>query len=131
MATDPTFIVLLGEKHGITLPPFAEREELAVAWSDARARSSSSSQLRVAAATLGLCTRLGRRAGADYTACKCDVLAYGGKVYSWLREQGASPKDVKLAGDEAIVQVSNTLAPREPEVAAQADFSEAGGAGST
>ncbi len=130
MPKDPTFIELLGEKHGITLPPFAEREELAVAWSDARGRSSSA-QLRVAAATLGLCTRLGRRAGADYIACKCDVLAYGGKVYSWLREQGVSPKEVKAAGDEVIVQVSNTLAPREPEVAAQADFSEAGGAGST
>lgn len=115
------FIELLGAKHGITLPDLVEREELALAWRDTGDRVYA--QVRVGAAAIGLLTRLGRRSGVTYEECKCNPLVYGGKVYSYLRDQGATPTQVQDAGRELILLIVRNLAPREKEVKEKEDFS--------
>lgn len=114
-----------GRKHAVIMPDFAAREELLVAYGGARDRGGVA-LLRVYAAAIGLCTRLGREAGADYGAHRYDVLAYGGAVYGWLRQGGASVKLIAELGGPLIVSVSESLYPRQSEVDAAAGNSGAG-----
>lgn len=145
-------VLLLGREHAVVLPGQIERMELAVAWDRARSRRSPGLALyRAAAAMVGLCTRLGRSAGIAYGDAGCDALVYGGAVYNWL---ATPPTAAELEADkvrgqqpikaapldqgellraaaaiyEALVP---TLVPTDAEVKAKADFSGAGGAGST
>lgn len=110
----PLKVSLLGE-HAVTLPDFAAREELMVAYGEARNKKGVA-LLRVYGAVLGLCSRLGKRAEADYAASRFDVLAYGGEVYGWLRGQGVTPAQVAEAALPVIVAISEATFPRESEV---------------
>ena len=115
MITEPTFLDLLGKKHAIVLPDFAAREELMVAYGESRTKRGVA-LMRVYAAVLGLCTRLGRMAGADYTAHRFDVLAYGGAVYGYLREQGVTMEQLSQAAVPLVITISEATFPRQPEV---------------
>lgn len=130
MADAPITIRLLDRDHAIRLPLFAEREELVAAGVELNT-AAAPAQLRVCAAAVGLGTRLGAEAKADYARCRCDVLVYGGQVYSWLREQGAKPVDIRSAGITVLQAMALSLAPRESEVAAAQDFSKDGAGPST
>lgn len=114
----------------VTLPSFAEREELVQAWHVASADEGNYMALRrVAAAAVGLCTTTGKRSRADYGASRCDPLVYGGRVYDYLHDQGVELGDVLRAGAELVTLCAEALFPREPEVASRADFTgPAGGA---
>lgn len=114
---EPIKVKLLGE-HAVTLPDFAAREELLVAYGESQKRKGVA-LLRAYAAFLGLCTRLGRRAGADYGQHRFDALSYGGQVYGWLREQGLSTSEIAAAAVPLVEVVSEATFPRESEIAAQ------------
>ena len=107
----------------VTLPSWADREDLVIAWSEASKAGDGAALRRVAAAALGLCTPVGRRSGADFGACKCDVRLYGGAVYSHLRERGVPVGEVIERGAEVVGICAAALFPRADEVAAKADFS--------
>jgi len=124
---DPIHVELLGRSHAVTLPDFAAREELVVAYSEAHGKRGVAA-LRVYSAALGLCTRLGKESGADYAKHRFDVLSYGGEVYGWLRKQGLDPVDIGKAGAPIIVALSEALFPRQDEVETAAGNSEARGA---
>jgi hypothetical protein len=116
----------------VTLPGFAEREELIVAWHTASTRDGGEMALRrVSAAALGLCTSTGRRAKVDYGACGCDPLVYGGRVYEWLHGQKVALSDILIAGGELVSICVAASFPREAEVAATEDFSGAAAAKGT
>ena len=119
-------ITLLGRSHAIALPDFAAREELMVALGETQARAGSA-RLRAYAAALGLCTRLGRESGADYAGHRFDALAYGGAVYSYLREQGATPADVATAAVPLAAILAESTFPRQAEVDTAMGKSEAEG----
>lgn len=123
-STEPILVEILGEKHTVTLPDFACREELIVAWGDARSRKGVA-LLRVYSAALGLCTRLGRRSSADYAKHRFDLLSYGGEVYGWLRERGVTPAQLAEAAIPVIVAATEATFPRPGEVDAAAKNSEA------
>lgn len=110
-------ISLLGEHHAVALPNFATREELVTKFSEVKDRKGGP-VLRVCGAMLGLCTRLGSRAGADYAKHEYNVLAYGGEVYSWLRQQGVSPEEVVRAAGPVLELLARSLFPSDAEVAA-------------
>jgi len=114
-------INLLGREHAVRLPLFAEREELVTAAVEASKRGLNT-QLRILSAAIGLGSRLGAEAGADYVATRCEPLVYGGLVYGYLREKGATPSDIRTAGKTILDAVVLSLAPRESEVAAAQDF---------
>lgn len=111
--------------HAVTLPDFADREDLARAWLESAQRGHRV-VLRVYAAYLGLCTPLGRAAKADWARARCDALVYGGAVYSYLREQGATPAQISAAALPLVGLIYEHLAPREVEVVERTDFSAAG-----
>lgn len=121
-------VTILGEKRAVFMPDFAAREELMVAYGEAL-KKQGVAKLRVYAATLGLCTMLGRKAGADYARARFDVLAYGGEVYSWLRGQGATVEQIAEAAIPVLTEVSQALYPSETEVRAEVGNSEGGAAG--
>lgn len=107
----------------VTLPDFATREELALAWHEAAQGDGTHMGLRrVAAAALGLCTSTGRKAKLDYAKFGCSPLAYGGAVYGYLREQKLETTDIVSAGAELVTLCAESAFPRAPEVAEQADF---------
>ena len=125
MNAEPKHVSLQGRNHAVTLPDFAAREELVVAYGEARNKRGGS-LLRVYAAFLGLCTRLGREAGADYGECRYDALAFGGKVYSYLREKGVTPAQLSEAAIPVVVHVAEATFPRAEEVEAEMGNSEGG-----
>lgn len=117
---DITHIELYGERHAVVVPQdYAVVEEIIVAYTGATQRGGVAAQ-RVYAAIVGLCTRVGRSAGADYAAHRFDVLAYGGAVYGWLRREKKC--DIPSIGRAAATVYPLLLAaafPREEEVAAE------------
>lgn len=126
MAPPVASIDLLGRSHAVILPSLADREDLAQAYLAVKDRKGVA-KLRVYCAALGLCTRIGREAKADFGKAECNVHVYGGEVYSWLREQGLSPQDISGPGFQVLLEVMNALAPREEEIKERRDFSKAGG----
>lgn len=122
-ATMPETVEMLGSEHPVRLPGFVEREDLVVAW--AKHRFDGMILRRVYGAAIGLCTSLGAASGAKYHASKCDVLTYGGLVYGYLREQGATVEQVCGVGSAIVNPLSEQLFPREAEVAETAGFTAA------
>lgn len=125
-----TKVNLLKRQHAVILPGYAEREEIAAAtWTVQRSKSPRAGHalLRIYAACIGLSTRLGRESGVDYGDCSCDPMVYGGRVYGWLREQGATAEEVSTAGIEILKVVLESLFPREVEVEAEKKDSVDGG----
>lgn len=120
-----TTITLKGESLPVSLPDLVVREELAIASSDAQSRGGLL-PLRVSAAAIGLCTPVGRRAKADLARAKYDLLAYGGAVYSWLREQGVTHADLAEQGGVCLRLVLAGLFPREDEVVEAVKNSDGG-----
>lgn len=134
-------VLLIGERHGLLLPEWAEREELAIAYADLIRRLDQiegatihPQLLRIYSAAIGLSVpRIGRRAKeadpkADYLKCGCMPLEYGGRVYGWLRGAGATPAEIQEAGLRALELVGDGLAPRRAEVDEAANFTGAHGA---
>lgn len=126
--TPPTVlrVPLLGRNHAVTLPGFAEREELIVCYGEAYNRKGVT-LARAYSALVGLTTRLGKESGVDYAACRFDALDYGGKVYAWLRKQGATATQIQEAAIPIANALIDALPPRENEVADKADFIEGEG----
>lgn len=118
--------VKIGETElSVTLPDFATREELVMAWHEAgQGDGLHMPQRRVAAAAIGLCTSTGRKAKLDYAKLGCAPLVYGGAVYGYLREQGVDAAAIRLAGAELVVLCAESAFPREKEVEETANFTE-------
>lgn len=108
-------VAILGRQHVASLPNFAARESLVLAayeWSDAADHRG----YRIYAAAIGLSTGLGRAAKADFARSKYDILTYGGDVYSWLREQGATAVQIVEAGLPLVRSYAEAIFPRQAEV---------------
>jgi len=118
----PATVALLGRQYVVSLPGFAEREEIVGTF--AQHQEDEMRLRRVLAAAIGLCCGLGAASGASLAACRFDILDYGGKVYSYLREQGAGLEDVATAGLALVGPIASALFPREEEVAEVAGFTE-------
>lgn len=124
-------VTVLAREYPLSLPDFDKREDLALAWHGAANASDGAALRRIAAAGLGLCTPLGKRSGVSWEACNCNLLAYGGKVYSYLREQKATIPDIMEQGGQAVAMCADSVFPREVEVEARAGFTVAPVGGST
>lgn len=123
----PTTITLMGRDWPVTLPDYAIREELVLCWGE-HAEKGGMGLLRAYAALLGMCTPIGRVSGANYAVAKCVPLVYGGPVYGYLMEHGATKKAIVEAALPLATSLAEVLFPREADVAAQVDFtSPAGG----
>lgn len=117
MDTTPVKVTLLGKEHAVVLPNFAGREELAHAHIKS-SRRKADHIYRVLGAAIGLCTRIGREGYANTSLVECDydLREYGGRVYSYLREQGATHEQVGEAATAILAHVRENLFPRAPEV---------------
>lgn len=125
---EPAFVELLGQKHAVTLPDFATRGELNAAYYEVAPKKAGLVLYRVLAAHLGLCTRIGRKAGADYDECNCNVLTYGGKVLSYLMQQGVSHQAIIDSSRDLVTLIRANLFPRQSEVDVAMGESVGGGA---
>lgn len=81
---------------------------------------------RLNAAFLGLCTQMGDQARANWSKCNCNAMDYGGKVLSWLLEQGATRAEAAEAAKVLPGWLKQYMFPRAAEVQEKQDFSEAG-----
>lgn len=110
-------ITIGGKDHTIILPDFAAREELAQAYFDC-GRRKGIAIFRVFAAAIGLCSRIGneKHANVSYGDCRYDILDYGGRVHSYLREQGVTHEDIASQGKIILDLITSNLFPRAPEV---------------
>ena len=117
-------VALLGKDYDVKLPPqFAVKEDLVVAWGESEGNTSR--RQRVCGAILGVCCPdLGREAGADYVKARFDPLAYGGAVYGYLRQKGASMGDVTTAAIPIVNRLYEQVFPRKEEVDKKVVFSE-------
>mgnify|MGYP001766746316 CR=1 FL=1 len=113
----------------VSLPDFITREDILFKWHEAQ--DDVLVTRRVSAAAVGLCTRVGKLAKADYARSRCDVLVYGGQVYTYLREQGVPLEEVLRAGFEIVSCMVNHVAPRASEVEERVGFTDPLAADST
>lgn len=112
-------VTLLGKTYPVRVPTqFAIREELVMAYQ--QAGDDFSRRQRVLGAVLGLCTEIGKESKCDFVRANFSVLGYGGAVYGWLRERGASMADVAIQGTPIVAHLDTILFPREAEVASTA-----------
>ena len=123
MGDMPETIEVLGRKYPVTLPSFTIREELAAAF--AEHQSDGMMLRRVYAAAIGSCSQAATASRASYAKCGHNPLTFGGEIYAYLREKGASVEDVASVGVELLVPMLEALFPREEEVDAQAGFTPA------
>jgi len=124
MSKDTT-ITIAGKAYPVTLPDFATRDDIVIAWHEAAGKNDASKLRRVAAAAVGLCTAACRNADASFDGS--GLLLYGGKVYNSLRERGASISSIIEAGSAVVSVCSDGLFAREAEVEARAGFSDPSG----
>lgn len=101
------------------LDAFAAAED----WIQAAA-DPASPPLRIAAAAVGLCAK--GLAKTSLAACKYNMLAFGGAVYSELRQRGASAQEIADAASPCYAILRDLVVPTEAEVKAKEDFSAAG-----
>lgn len=127
--TSPLSVKLGPNSWPVTLPDFAIREELVVAWTDAG--EDFMALRRVCAAAVGLCTRVGRLSKADFARHNCNVRSYGGAVYNYLHDQGESLETVMRAGYAILAHIAEQMAPRKEEVDDRVDFTDPAAADST
>lgn len=114
-------IKLAGKEWAVTLPDFAAREEIALAWHEAASKSDGAALRRVAGAAIGLCTGVGKRTGVTFAGT--GLLMYGGAVYSWLREQREGIPTVMEMGGQVVALCAESVFPREAEVESRVSFS--------
>lgn len=130
MSSTPTTVTINGRQHPVKVPPsFAVREELAIAW--AAADGNMTTLRRVYAAAVGLCTRaLAARPGdkVKLPAYSGDVLAFGAGAYDVLVAQSPDTSladrvtELFEAGQVVMVDVMESVSPRESEVKERAVF---------
>ena len=113
----------------VTLPDLVTRQELVTAWVDAG--EDFMALRRVAAAAIGLCTRVGKLSRADYARHGCNIRSYGGAVANYLHEQGEDVEPVMRAGMAILAHVAEHEAPSKEEVDDRAGFTGPPAAGST
>lgn len=117
-------IEFLGETHTVTWPDWATREELGLAYG-AYGAGEFGQRVRVAAAAIALCSRVGRRLNVDYLKCGCNPLVVGGLAWQRLREAGHSNEEIIKAGYEILTALVEHIWPRASEVEQAKDFTPA------
>lgn len=120
-----TTIEIGGKSHRVTLPGFAEREDVWMGYFEEEKRPRR--RRRVLAAGLALCCpTLNAGTSADYAALDFDVVKFGHAAYNAIRSQGHSIEEVQRAGIEAYNLLAASVFPRENEVDEKEGFTEAG-----
>ena len=119
-------VKLNGQDIAIALPPFAEREDIAVAYS-AESKHPRRQQ-RTLFGALGLCVpSLGRGGVETYEDLGLDLVKYGGRVYSAAMEQGHQRAELLEASVQCFTAVCESLFPREADGERAANFTKAQG----
>lgn len=110
--------------HKIELPPFAEREDIAIAYGAEAKRPRR--QARALAGALGLCVPALGLGGLElYEKLDHDLVRYGGRVYSAAMADGHTREELMGASAACFSAVCGSLFPREPDVEAAANFTTA------
>lgn len=104
MNTDPVTVELLGRKHAVRVPDFATCEAILVEYNACVGHNRPMQLAWLCAAVLGVTTRIGGESGADLAAFRYDLLAYGQKVYAYIRN-----KDRKVTGNVLYQSVTPIL----------------------
>ena len=121
-----TTVSLGGKEYPITLPPFAEREDIAIGYHTEAKRPRRQSRALIGA--LGLCVPafgLGRL--SLYEELDLDLVKYGGRVYSNAMAQGLKREDVITAAPVCFSAVCASLFPREADVDKVENFTDQAG----
>lgn len=141
MASPPLRVTLLTDaptedrpgpprQHTYRDPGYTVKDELSAA--ACHASNENGPTLRVLAACVGLCTRLGAESKLDYVKAGCNPLRYGGAFLEWFRQQpGADLSALIDAGVAILTHIREDLFPREAEVAEAVGKSEGSEGGRT
>lgn len=108
-------VKLLGIDHAISLPPFAEREDIAISYSTESKHPRR--QSRALTAALGLCVPEYSMGGVSLLEdLDFDIVKYGGRVYSAAMARGVKREDILTASVECYRVVCESLFPRAEAV---------------
>ena len=118
-----TSVTLGGKEYPITLPPFAEREDIAIGYHTEAKRPRRQSRALIGA--LGLCVPSFGLGGLSlYEDLDLDLVKYGGRVYSNAMAQGLKREEVITAATVCFTAVCASLFPRESEVDEAENFTD-------
>lgn len=116
-------VKLRGDDHTVTLPGFAEREDIATSYHEQEGHPRR--QQRIIYAALGLCLPTLGGGLEAYEAASLDPVKYGGRFYSSCMADGYTRTELLNAAVVCFNLVCESLFPREPEVSATEGFTEA------
>lgn len=121
MQADKVIVDLSGKQYTVELPPFAEREDIAIGYG-AEAKHPRRQQ-RALVGALGLCVPALGLGGVDlYEELDLDLVKYGGRVYSAAIAKGLDRQEVIDASVKCFTAVCESLFPRETDVEKKANF---------
>ena len=113
MQNGKQMIKLKDREYRITLPGFAEREDIAIGYSSEEGQRR---QQRALFGALGLCVPELGGGLAAYEKTGCDLIIYGGRVYSALMAAGHDREELATAAVQCFTLACESLFPRENEV---------------
>jgi len=118
-----TAVTLGGKEYPIVLPPFAEREDIAIGYHTEAKRPRRQSRALIGA--LGLCVPAFGLGGLSlYEDLDLDLVKYGGRVYSNVMALGLKREEVIQAATVCFTAVCASLFPREAEVDTAENFTD-------
>lgn len=119
-------INLLGKDWPVSAPEgpsgFTSCEE----WREMLRDSSEAQGFRVMGSAIGLTTRVARDSGITLEKCGYKMLAYGGEIYGWLRQQGATNDELLIAAPICYRVLMPAKPPSEAEVKDKVNFTSDG-----
>ncbi|HIA01383.1 MAG TPA: hypothetical protein EYN66_05660 [Myxococcales bacterium] len=119
-----TTVEIDGTQYAITLPPFAEREDIAIVYT-AEAKHPRRQQ-RALAGALGLCVPAFSLGGVElFEQLDLDLVKYGGRVYSAAMAKGLKRDEIIEASVACFTACCESLFPREKDVEKAANFTAA------
>jgi hypothetical protein len=123
-------ITLKGQDYPITLPGFAEREDVAMSWHEAAGKPRRQGWALMAGLGLAVPT-LDAPGHQAFEGHGFDVCVYGRSVYNALMGAGHTREELMAAAVVVIDVLCASLFPREPEVDTAANFTDAAEAAPT
>lgn len=115
-------IKILGRDWPVSPPSGPSGFTAAEEWRETVANHGESQGLRVLGAAIGLATQAARPSGETLEKHSYNMLSYGGAVYGWFRQQGASAEDLLTAAPACYQAILALVTPKELEVKKKVDF---------
>ena len=121
-----TTVTILGQKWPVSPPSGPNGFTAAEEWMEEVNTNREDSGLRIMGAAIGLTTSVMSDSGITLEKSGYKILRYGGEVYGYLRQKGASANELLAAAPHCYKALTSLTTPSKKEVEEKQDFTSGG-----